>query len=141
MIGLDTTFLIECDLRETKNHTKARAELKRFLQADELCVTGQILTEYVHVVTDPRRFAEPLDISEAIERSAYWGNAQEIRLVFPNEKTTDYFHDWMKDYRLGRKRVLDTMLAATYYSNGVTDLLTSNVRDFEIFEVFKLHKI
>ena len=46
------------------------------------------------------------------------------------------FHRWMRDHQLGRKRVLDTLLAATYRAAGVTSLLTLNASDFTVFGEF-----
>ena len=40
---------------------------------------------------------------------------------------------WMRQHRLGRKRILDTHLAAVLHVSGVRRLLTSNVADFAIF--------
>ena len=40
---------------------------------------------------------------------------------------------WMQEYRLGRRRLLDTMLAATYKANGVSPVLSSNWRDYARF--------
>jgi hypothetical protein len=37
---------------------------------------------------------------------------------------------------LGRKRLLDTLLAATYHQAGVQSLLTTNPGDFVVFGVF-----
>jgi hypothetical protein len=37
---------------------------------------------------------------------------------------------------LGRKRLLDTMLASTLQAGGVTSILTLNRDDFEVFESF-----
>jgi hypothetical protein len=42
----------------------------------------------------------------------------------------------MKLHQFGRKRILDTMLAATYRNAGVASLLTSNARDFTTFGGF-----
>ncbi len=42
---------------------------------------------------------------------------------------------------LGRKRLLDTTLAATYYANGITTIATSNTRDYRGFGVFDLVEI
>lgn len=39
----------------------------------------------------------------------------------------------MKKFDLGRKRILDTHLAAILYTNGVRRLLTSNPSDFTVF--------
>ena len=42
--------------------------------------------------------------------------------------------------RLGRKRLLDTMLAATYFTHGVRDIVTSDARDYSVFGVFQIHR-
>ena len=46
------------------------------------------------------------------------------------------FHTWMRRHQLGRKRVLDTLLAATYRAANVTSLLTLNTTDFMVFDEF-----
>jgi hypothetical protein len=32
--------------------------------------------------------------------------------------------------------LLDTLLAATYFDNGITSVVTTNARDFRVFERF-----
>ena len=54
----------------------------------------------------------------------------------PNDHALTCFREWMLRHRLGRKRVLDTMLAATYRSAGVTSLLTLNAPDSAVFGEF-----
>lgn len=44
--------------------------------------------------------------------------------------------EWLQTYRLGRKRQLDTLLAATYFCAETTSLLTLNAGDFLIFGCF-----
>ena len=41
-------------------------------------------------------------------------------------------------YKLGRKRILNTHMAAAYAEAGVSELWTANPKDFEIFETFDL---
>jgi hypothetical protein len=41
-----------------------------------------------------------------------------------------------RHHQLGRKRVLDPLLAATYRAAGVTSLLTLNAADFMVFGEF-----
>ena len=48
----------------------------------------------------------------------------------------EWFLTAMQQHQLGRKRVLDTMLAATYRTAGITALLTLNAADFAVFEEF-----
>ncbi len=45
---------------------------------------------------------------------------------------------WMRQFNLGRKRIIDTHLAAILYTMGVQRLLTANPGDFAIFGVFEI---
>ena len=45
---------------------------------------------------------------------------------------------WMRQFNLGRKRILDTQLAAILHRNGVRRLLTSNPADFAVFAVLEI---
>lgn len=45
---------------------------------------------------------------------------------------------WMREFHLGRKRILDTHLAAVLHGANVRRLLTSNPTDFSIFGVFEI---
>jgi len=44
----------------------------------------------------------------------------------------------MSKYGLGRKRIIDTHLAASLYSAGVRRIMTSNAGDFSTFGAFEL---
>jgi predicted nucleic acid-binding protein len=39
-------------------------------------------------------------------------------------------------FSLGRKRLLDTLLAATFHQAGIHSILTTNAADFAVFGVF-----
>jgi len=54
--------------------------------------------------------------------------------VFPNEEAVTSFLVWLTRHQLGRKRLLDTLLAATYQAAGVKRVITNNERDFKVFE-------
>ena len=45
---------------------------------------------------------------------------------------------WMRQFNLGRKRILDTHLAAILHTAGARRLLTSNAKDFTVFNVFEI---
>jgi predicted nucleic acid-binding protein len=104
-----------------------------------LALAGQVLTEFVHVATDPARFERPLSVPAAIERAEAWWTAREVRPVHPTDAAVTVFLDWIQEHRLGRKRLLDTMLAATYFAHGVSNIVTTNARDYSIFGVFQVH--
>ena len=73
----------------------------------------------------------------AIDLAEQWWTARDVVPVFPNDLTTRQFLAWMGQHFLGRKRLLDTLLAATYLQAGVTSILTTNPSDFAIFGCFQ----
>ena len=137
--GIDTSWLIEVELREHSRHGAARATLKRLAEAAEtLVLTPQVLSEFVHAVTDGKRFQHPLSMGEAVEAAEHWWNADSVKQVFPTIESVLLGFHWMRQYDLGRKRILDTQLAATFHVHGVKRILTSNARDYQIFGCFEV---
>ena len=137
--GIDTTFLVQVEIKGHPGHARAREHLSRMLDAeDRLALAPQVMAEFIHVVTDPKRFAEPLDVTSATTRAEHWWSAEEVRQVSPDDHAVRLFLHWMADHRLGRKRLLDTMLAATYYAAGVTSIVSTNARDFRVFGAFDI---
>lgn len=134
MIGADTTFLVQLELIETPAHRAAHQLLQReILQSREpLALAPQVLAEFIHVVTDPRRFQQPLTMDEAIAKARFWWSAAEVRHAIPSDDSTRLALDWLQLHQLGRKRILDTQLAATLWSAGVRRIVTSNPTDFSL---------
>ena len=135
--GLDTGFLVAAEVSEHAEHADARDTLARLLSAGDLiAVAPQVLAEFIHVVTDPRRFAQPLDMTAARQLAEPWWTAREVVRVFPDDAATRQFLAWLQQFSLGRKRLLDTLLAATYRQAGIPSLLTTNPADFGVFGAF-----
>jgi len=62
--GLDTGFLVAAEGKEHTDHAAAREILSRLLAAGEfIAIAPQVLAEFIHIVTDPRRFTQPLDMT------------------------------------------------------------------------------
>jgi predicted nucleic acid-binding protein len=135
--GLDTGFLVAAEVSEHAQHVAARDTLARLLAAGDLIgIAPQVLAEFIHIVTDPRRFANPLDITAARNLAEQWWTAREVQRVVPDDAATRQFLVWLQQFSLGRKRLLDTLLTATYQGAGILSLLTTNAADFTIFGVF-----
>src|SRR5436309_10794973 len=125
--GLDTGFLVAAEVIEHTEHVPARDTLARLLAAgDQIGVAPQVLAEFIHIVTDSRRFAQPLDITAAHRLAEQWWTAREVMRVFPDDAATLQFLAWLQQFLLGRKRLLDTLLAATYQQCGIHSILTTN---------------
>jgi predicted nucleic acid-binding protein len=100
---------------EHADHAAARDTLTRMIAAgDQIAIAPQVLAEFIHIVTDPRRFTQPLDMTAAIQLAEQWWTARETVRSFPDHATTWQFLSWLRQFSLGRKRLLDTLLAATY---------------------------
>lgn len=135
--GLDTSFLVAVEVSSHKEHASARSRFQKLLKAqDAFALAPQILAEFIHVVTDPRRFSSPLTVEQAGGRAEIWWNAAEVVHVFPTLESTLLFLGWLEEHRLGRKRLLDTMLASTLQAGGVSSILTLNRDDFGVFGGF-----
>jgi predicted nucleic acid-binding protein len=135
--GLDTGFLVAAEVSEHAEHAAARATLARLVAAGEqVAIAPQILAEFIHVVTDRRRFAQPLDMNAARQVAEQWWTAKDIVRVFPDDVATLQFLAWLQGFPIGRKRLLDTLLAATYGRAGIQSLLTTNPADFRALGTF-----
>lgn len=135
--GLDTGFLVAAELLEHAEHTAARQTIASlYAKGDQIAIAPQVLAEFMHVATDPRRLARPLDIASARQVAEQWWTSKDVVRVFPDDAATGQFLDWLRQFSLGRKRLLDTLLAATYRQAGVQSLHTTNPADFTVFGVF-----
>jgi predicted nucleic acid-binding protein len=138
-IGVDTTFLVQAEIIEHPRHHKARDFLDRTIKRGHtFVITGQIIQEFLQVITDPQRFTSPLAMDRALSIAEGWWYAEEVMSVYPTPQTQEVFMSWMSVHNLGRKRILDTMLAAVYHTNGIDTLVSSNSKDFEVFKVFQV---
>ena len=138
MIGLDTTVLVAFELREVAGHEPIRQNLQRLSRLGEaqFVLAPQVIHEFLHVTTDPRRFEKPLTFPEALSRAKFWWISSDVTICYPDARSESLALQWMEDFKLGRKRILDTALAAAYHSFGVRRLATANPADFSVFEAF-----
>jgi predicted nucleic acid-binding protein len=96
-----------------------------------------VLAEFIHVVIDPKRFTAPLSMTAARDLAQKWWTAHEVIHVVPGDTAVAQFFVWHRSLGLGRKRILDTCLAATYQGAGINSLLTTNADDFAILGAFQ----
>lgn len=134
--GADTTLLVLLEIQEAPGHAAAREFLNRRILkgGHQLALAPQVLAEFLHIATDPRRFERPLSMDEALRKTDLWWNAEEVRQVCPDSAAVTLFTHWMVRHGLGRTRILDTLLAATYAAAGVRRIISSNARDYGTFE-------
>lgn len=143
MIGVDTSFLVGLAVQEHPAHAACWTLFESEILGGHgtMAVAAQALSEFCHVVTDGRRFERPLTMPEALDLCEQWWNAQECRPVTVDAEVGALFLTWMREHKLGRKRLLDTLLAASYHRAGVERLATTDWRDFARYGVFELERL
>lgn len=107
-------------------------------RGSSLAITPQVLHEFLHVSTDPRRFEHPLSMQAGLRWSRDLWNAAEVVRILPAPGVLDRTLELLESLRLGRKRILDTALAATLELAGVRRLATFNPGDFRSFAFLEL---
>lgn len=139
ILAVDTDVLVSWAMQGTTRHRASRRLLEREVRDDggQLGVTMQVLLEFVHVSTDPRRFRAPLPMEAALRLArAVWDGREVVRLL-PGPTVMHRSMELLDRLRLGRKRILDTVLAATLEAAGVERLATFNRRDYAVFPFLK----
>ena len=139
MIGLDCNILVQLAIADHPANAKTvmavQAETQR---GEKLVFPPLVATEFFHIVTDDRRFTPPLTLNEAIQWLEDFLANPSVGLIQPTSASLKQTLEWMLQYRLGRKRILDTHLAAVLYTSGITRLLTSNPGDFTVFTALQI---
>jgi predicted nucleic acid-binding protein len=140
ILGIDTDVLVSWIVIGSPRH----ADAYRFIETEvrergvSLALTPLVVHEFLHVVTDPRRFEKPLAMDQALERIWEIWYAEEVLRIAPSPEVVPRTLKLLSDLQLGRKRILDTALAATLELAGIHHLATFNPSDFKIFEFLEV---
>ena len=140
MIGLDTSFLIDLYWQDSPRNKNARALFSKIVNDDsvQLAIYFNCFNEFLHVITDSKRFENAFSIAEAIDVIDFWCDLDRVKVLYPDDTSFKRTLAWMNMYKLGRNRVNDTQMASCYLSNNITAIITANPKDFEIFHSFEL---
>ena len=133
--GVDTNVLIYAHLPVFAESERVRTYLRRAL-ADNRCrisLTPLVLHEFVHVVTDQRRFEPPVTMPEALEIAGGYLDRSNVECLAVDEGSLRLAFDLLDVHGLGRRRIADTLLVATLLSHGVKTIVTCNPADFALF--------
>jgi len=138
--GLDTNVLIYAHMPALAEHEAVRVFLTELARRDDtlLAVTPSVLHEFVHVVTDGRRFDPPVAMPEATAIARRYLDRSNVACVAVTEEAMTLALDLVDRHRLGRKRIADTLLAAIYLHLGIDTLVTCDPGDFEIFDGLRI---
>ena len=134
IIALDTGVLAGWAIAGSAGHRGLRKFVERHVQRQgRIGLVPQVVFEFLHVVTDPKRFANPLSVPNATALIRNLWQAAEVVQIVPTPAVVVRTLELVDELKLGRKRLLDTALAATLEAASVTKLATLNGRDFAVF--------
>jgi toxin-antitoxin system PIN domain toxin len=139
-LGVDTNVLVYAHMPALKQHERVRQFILAELRKPDvnLVITPLVLHEFVHVITDARRFEPPVPISEAIAVARLYVGRANVDCASVTEAVLIDTFRLLEEHHLGRKRIADTLLVATLLRHGVHRLLTCNPSDFASFAGLEL---
>jgi len=139
LIGADTSLLVAHSLVDHPDHPAVERLVGEVLaRGDLIALCSIVIDEFIHVVTDSRRFERPLEMIAAISLAQTWCQSKETMLLHSTDESLRLQLDWLHRHRLGRKRLHDTQIASIYHLGGVERVLSSNWRDFSVFDCFEM---
>ncbi len=130
--GVDTNVLVYAHMPALPDHAAVRAFVLDQLAdgAVTLVVTPGVLHEFVHVITDPRRFDPPVSMAEALAVARLYIGRANVECASTGEPALQLALALLEQHGLGRKRIADALLAATLLSKGVTEIITCDPGGF-----------
>ena len=139
MTGLDCNILVQLALQDHPANPATVAAVKTEVQQGNILVIHPlVINEFLHVVTEAKRFSPPLSMAEALDWIEGFIANTAVKIPDSNAASSLQTVRWIRKFNLGRKRILDTYLAAALHSVGVKRLLTSIHADFAVFGVFEI---
>ena len=140
MIGIDSCFLIDLYWQDSPRNKNARDLYSKIAndEAVQIAIYFNCFNEFLHVITDSKRFENPFTIAEAIKVIDFWCDLERVTVLYPDDPSFKRTLAWMNMHKLGRNRINDTQMASCYLSNNITSIITANPKDFEIFQSFEL---
>jgi predicted nucleic acid-binding protein len=130
---LDTNVLIAATDEARSDHDGAIAALDEWPASGvELYTSGQILREYLAVVTRPVR-QNGLGLRQEAAVANVRALRGRLRLMAENEKVTDKLVEILQAIACAGKQVHDANVVATMLVHGIDTVVTANTDDFARF--------
>lgn len=130
-IFVDTNVLVYANWAGAQRHLEARRRIGAFADAgDRMCVSRQVLREFLAVVSRPQGEVVPMTIAEAAETV---GAFERLFDVLNGDVAFPRLLDLVSRYDVKGRVIHDANNVATMLEAGVSRLLTANPSDFRRF--------
>lgn len=134
MLSIDTNILFHGFNQDSPSHVHAFAWLTSIAGDEDVAISELVLAEFYGLLRNPAALKLPLAADEAVEVVQTYRRHPRWRLIgFPIESRPLHDALWQraraKDFAF--RRIYDARSALTMTAQGVTELATVNVKDFE----------
>jgi len=134
MLSIDSNILLYAVNTASPWNDAAHAWLTSIQREEDVAISEFILAEFYGLLRNPTVLKHPLPAEEAVEVIQAYRTHPRWRLIgFPTESRPLHDALWQKarakDFAF--RKIYDTRSAFTMTSQGVTELATVNVKDFE----------
>lgn len=132
MIVPDINLLLYAVIAAYREHAKARPWWETVLSSrEEVGLPSPALFGFVRIATNPRVYATPMTVDDALGRVEGWLARPNVRALAPGPRHLEIGFGLVRDVGTAGKLTTDAQLAAYAIENGAT--LCSNDLDFGRF--------
>jgi uncharacterized protein len=134
MLSIDTNILLHTLNQDSPGHAAAHAWLTSIQPEEDVAISEFILAELYGLLRNPAVLKHPLAAAEAVEVIQTYRSHPRWRLIgFTVESRPLHDALWEKARRkdFAFRRLYDARTALTMLGQGVTELATVNVKDYE----------
>ena len=134
MLSIDTNILFHGFNEDSPSHEQALAWLSSIARDEDVAISELILAEFYRLLRNPAVLKHPLPAGEAVEVIQTYRTHPRWRLIgFPTESRPLHDTLWQRARAdaFAFRKLYDTRSALTMTAQGVTELATVNVKDFE----------
>lgn len=142
-ILFDTNILVYNQDKDSKFYPQASSYHQQAISGKlRASVSDQNLTEFLAVITNPKRVVHPLTQKKAVTEAEKYIQSGLFEIIRPVEETIQtFFHLLDKIQLKDSRQVFDVFLVATMVTNGITRILTENYQDFSLFKEIKVIRL
>ncbi len=134
MLSIDANLLLHAFNQDSPSHRGAYAWLTSIQRDEDVAISEFILAELYGLLRNPSVLKHPLSAAEAVEVVQTYRSHPRWRLIgFPAESRPLHDALWQKARAkaFAFRRFYDARSALTMSAQGVTELATVNVKDFD----------
>ena len=136
MTSIDTNVLLAAVEADNVHHRAASGFLESLQDRYDVVISEFFLLELYGLLRNPAVLSRPLGALAASQVCMQFRSHPRWQLVgFPPDSRAfqDQFWPRLRDRNFARRRAFDWRAALSLLRNGVTELATANVRDFQGF--------